>query len=279
MTDAASTATLPLDRSGGLLAILFFSVPDDDSAASFCARDAKPLSKHTQDEICLTVTGTHSAYPANLFAPSQLTLKTGQTTILLGANGTGKSTLLRLLAGLEKLPESIVIKGLEDTCRRAYMTQDVQLLPWFCVAANACIGARLRGERPDRAGLARVLEQLDLTNDAQKYPAQISGGMAQRTSLARTLLEDADLNLLDEPFAALDAITRWDMQNLLKEHFAGRTVVMVTHDPAEAVRLGDAIYIFSRTQRTGPIKILAFESRNSDAGGRVEQLFARLGKR
>jgi len=132
-----------------------------------------------------------------------------------------------MLAGLEEMPGNIRLDGLPSGLKRAYMTQDVRLLPWFTVERNVGIGNQLRGEAIDHAGVAQKLEQLDLVRDAQKYPGQISGGMAQRTALARTLLEGADVNLLDEPFAALDAITRRNMQDLVKQHFRGKTVVLV----------------------------------------------------
>ncbi|MCP5080395.1 MAG: ATP-binding cassette domain-containing protein [Alphaproteobacteria bacterium] len=203
-------------------------------------------------------------------------LTAGQTTVLVGTSGSGKSTLLRMLAGLEDVPENIRLDGLPSGIKRAYMTQDVRLLPWFTVERNVGIGDQLRGEAIDHAGVAHKLEQLDLVRDAQKYPGQISGGMAQRAALARTLLEGADLNLLDEPFAALDAITRRNMQDLVKQHFRGKTVVLVTHDPMEAVRLGDAIYVLAQSEPDGPAAFTPFTKTADDAPARAEQLFKRL---
>ena len=181
-----------------------------------------------------------------------------------------------MLAGLEDVPENIHLDGLPDGIKRAYMTQDVRLLPWFTVERNVGIGNQLRGEAIDHAGVAQKLEQLDLVRDAQKYPGQISGGMAQRAALARTLLEDADLNLLDEPFAALDAITRRNMQDLVIQHFRGKTVVLVTHDPMEAVRLGDAIYVLAQSEPGGPAAFTPFAKTSDNAPTRAEMLFERL---
>ena len=229
-----------------------------------------------QHIITLNVTASGSGYPADLFAPSELTIAGGKTTVLVGASGTGKSTLLRMLAGLEAVPASFRLDGLNDDLKRAYMTQDVRLLPWLTVERNAGIGNRLRGEAEDHAGVRETLRKLNLERDAQKYPSQISGGMAQRTALARTLLERADLNLLDEPFAALDAITRRNMQDLVKQHFEAKTVVMVTHDPLEAVRLGDAIYVLSQTEPAGPATLTPFNGKGAAPGERAEQLFERL---
>lgn len=228
------------------------------------------------DITTLKITGSGTSYPANLFAPSELSLTAGKTTVLVGTSGSGKSTLLRMLAGLECVPENFRLEGLPSGLKRAYMTQDVHLLPWFTVERNAGISNELRGEAIDHSGVARALEQLDLVRDAQKYPGQISGGMAQRTALARTLLEDADLNLLDEPFAALDAITRRNMQDLVKQHFHGKTVVLVTHDPMEAIRLGDAIYVLSQVEPGGPAAFTLFAQTDDDAPARAEQLFKRL---
>ena len=232
------------------------------------------MSAKTSDLIVLDIEGTGADYPANLFAPSRLEVRTGQITALLGPSGSGKSTLLRFLAGLEELPETIRLTGLPADCKRAYMTQAVRLLSWFDLRRNAGIGFELRDEPVDDIAVAQVLKELDLSADAQKFPAQVSGGMAQRTALARTLLERADLNLLDEPFAALDAITRRNMQDLVKEHFANRTVVLVTHDPAEAVRLADDIYVLDRERPGAPVAIVRHAS--SDAADPVEALYERL---
>lgn len=168
------------------------------------------------------------------------------------------------------------VDGLPANTKRAYMTQDVRLLPWFTVAANVGIGNRLRGEPEDKAAVTGALEQLGLSRDAEKYPAQISGGMAQRTALARTLLEHADLVLLDEPFAALDAITRRNMQDLVKQHFQATTVVMVTHDPVEAVRLGHSIYILAQEEAGAPAQITPFEKETGEDAERAERLFEAL---
>ena len=229
-----------------------------------------------QPVITLAVTAAGSGYPASLFAPSELKVASGKTTVLVGTSGSGKSTVLRVLAGLQEVPDNFTVEGLPAGCKRAYMTQDVRLLPWFTVERNAGIGNELRGEAIDQAAVARTLEQLDLARDAQKYPGQISGGMAQRTALARTLLEGADLNLLDEPFAALDALTRRNMQDLVKEHFRDKTVVLVTHDPLEAVRLGDAIYVLSQAEPGAPAAFTLFSASTDDAPARAEQLFERL---
>jgi putative hydroxymethylpyrimidine transport system ATP-binding protein len=125
------------------------------------------------------------------------------------------------------------------------MAQDDLLLPWARVSENAALGARLRGERPDTARLARILERVGLAEHAHKKPSALSGGQRQRAALARTLMENKPIILLDEPFSALDAQTRAAMQDLSVELLDGKTVLMVTHDPGEAARLGHAIAVMT----------------------------------
>ena len=169
-----------------------------------------------------------------LFDAVSLHASPGHWSCLLGTSGAGKSTLLRLLAGL---PTGGRFEGEVVAARAAYMAQADLLAPWLDVRANVAFGARLRGERPDRARLDALLERVGLTDHAGKRPRELSGGMRQRAALARTLMEDRSVVLLDEPFSALDARTRAEMQELAFELLAGRTVVLVTHDPGDAVRV------------------------------------------
>lgn len=119
------------------------------------------------------------------------------------------------------------------------------LIPWLNVAQNVAFGGRLRGETPDLARAKTLVERVGLGAQIARRPAQLSGGQRQRVALARTLMENRPVVLLDEPFSALDAKTRADMQDLAFETLQGRTVVLVTHDPGEAARLGDRIYLMS----------------------------------
>ena len=170
-----------------------------------------------------------------LFAPVRLVLPAGKWTALLGDSGVGKSTLLRLLAGL---PIGGQFTGRIDNPQpAALMAQDPGLLPWLDVRQNAALGSRLRGTRADAARLDDILARTGLRDHAAKRPAQLSGGQRQRVALARTLMEDRPLVLLDEPFSALDMRLRRTMQDLAAELLRGRTVLMVTHDPAEAAFL------------------------------------------
>ncbi len=178
-----------------------------------------------------------------LFRQIDLQLKTGEWTCLLGPSGVGKSTVLRLIAGLATGVR------FEGTVARnqpvALMAQDPGLIGWLDVVDNVCLGARLRGEDPDRARAKALVDAVGLANRADQRPDNLSGGQRQRTALARTLFEDRPLVLLDEPFSALDARTRTQMQDLAADLLQGRTVLLVTHDPAEAARLGDRILLLT----------------------------------
>ncbi len=195
----------------------------------------------------ITVRGSASINGAPLFAPLTLELAARQWTCLLGGSGVGKSTVLRLISGLATGAEFdgdiLASDGREVAERVAYMAQDDLLLPWASVSQNIMLGSRLRGERPDTDRLSRVLNRVGLADHADKRPGALSGGQRQRVALARTLMEDKPVILLDEPFSALDAQTRAAMQDLAVELLRGKTVLIVTHDPAEAARLGQAIIV------------------------------------
>ncbi len=183
-----------------------------------------------------------------LFRDFSMTLEAGRTTCLLGPSGVGKSTLLRLVAGLIEPAEGAEIvdqNGRTLGGRIAWMGQQDLLLPWASVLENVVIGARLRGERPDLGRAGRLLAEVGLEDRAQHRPAALSGGMRQRVALARTLMEDRPIVLMDEPFSAVDAITRFNLQNLAARLLAGRTVLLVTHDPLEALRLGHRVHVMS----------------------------------
>lgn len=167
----------------------------------------------------------------------------GLTTCLLGRSGVGKTSLLRHLAGL--LPGSGAADGV------AYMAQRDLLLPWLSVLDNVLLGYRLRGDAAAQAearprALA-LLEQVGLADRLNDLPEALSGGMRQRAALARTLCEDRPVVLMDEPFAHLDAVTRLELQDLAAQLLKKRTVVLVTHDPLEALRLGHELRVL-----TGP---------------------------
>ncbi len=185
-----------------------------------------------------------------VFGPVALDVPGGRWTCLLGPSGVGKSTLLRLLAGLgdEVAFEGEIAAGdgapLDG--RMALMAQSDLLMPWLDIGANVALGARLRGEAHPHDRARAVLTRVGLADHLGKRPNTLSGGQRQRVALARTLMEDRAIVLLDEPFSALDARSRARMQDLAAELLAGRTVLHVTHDTAEAARMGHQVLLMTR---------------------------------
>lgn len=157
----------------------------------------------------------------------------------LGKSGIGKTTLLRCLAGLEKGQPSLF-----KNHQIALLAQNDNLLPWTTVIKNVAIGSILRREKPDYGQAAHLLERVGLEGYASSYPMNLSMGMRQRVALARTLYEKADLILLDEPFSALDTKIKYELYHLTQTLLKGKTVIIVTHDPLEALTLCDRIYLF-----------------------------------
>ncbi|AQT78714.1 sulfate ABC transporter ATP-binding protein [Mycolicibacterium litorale] len=170
----------------------------------------------------------------------------GEVVCLVGASGCGKSTLLSLVAGLDQPSAGSVFTG---TVPPALMFQDAALFPWLTAARNVELPLRARGvskrERRDR--VAELLHTVRLSDFADARPHQLSGGMRQRVALARALAQDADTLLMDEPFGALDAMTRDHLHAELERVTTecGLTVLFVTHNVGEAVRLGDRVVLLS----------------------------------
>lgn len=184
-----------------------------------------------------------------LFQRLDLDLPAGSWTCLLGPSGVGKTSLLRLIAGLEQ-GASVTAGGRSLQGRIAWMAQQDLLLPWLTVRDNLLLGHRLRGmagqERRILAAKAdALLEQVGLAGKGRILPRTLSGGMRQRVALARTLMEHRPIVLMDEPFSALDPVTRHRLQDLAAELLEGRTVVLVTHHPLEALRLGCRIWVLA----------------------------------
>ncbi len=214
---------------------------------------ARPLPKETpaRGRAGLTVWlhAERTSYGSEtLFEALDITLSGSATTCLLGPSGVGKSTLLRLLAGLNPPHPGDRLRcsdGRPLAGRVAYMDQRDLLFPWLDVLANVVLGPRLRGEATDEDRARRLLRQVGLAGHERDRPATLSGGMRQRVALARTLMEDRPVVLMDEPFSALDALTRYRLQGLAAELLEGRTVLLVTHDPNEALRLGHRIHVLN----------------------------------
>jgi putative hydroxymethylpyrimidine transport system ATP-binding protein len=184
---------------------------------------------------------------AFLFRDLDFVLPAARWTSLLGPSGVGKSSLLRVIAGLAPLHggEVVCSDGRPLAGRLAWMSQRDDLLPWLSVLDNVMLGARLRGESPDREKAMDLLARVGLVPQKDQLPATLSGGQRQRAALARTLMEGRPVVLMDEPFSALDAITRARLQVLAADLLAGRTVLLVTHDPLEALRLSHRIQVMT----------------------------------
>lgn len=190
-------------------------------------------------QLCLTF-GEQS-----LFSQLDLEIAGGRFTALLGASGVGKSSLMRVIAGLTP-PTSGQISGSDGlplAGRIAWMGQQDLLYPWLTVEQNVCLASRLKGEKADREWAQHLLARVGLSHCARARPATLSGGMRQRVALARTLYTRQPIVLMDEPFSALDALTRTQIQTLAAEVLVGRTVLLITHDAAEACRLSHHLLV------------------------------------
>jgi NitT/TauT family transport system ATP-binding protein len=234
----------------------------------------------------ISIRSINFAYPnlPPLFADFSLEISRGETWAILGPSGCGKTTLLYLLAGLSfPTSGSIEIDGERLTRPRPHsglILQDYGLLPWATVRENVELGLRLRkfyGEDGTHAPInfqpkntvPYWLERLGIAEVEEKYPSQLSGGQRQRTAIARTLVLEPDLLLMDEPFSSLDAVTRDDMQNLTLSLCAerGLTLVVVTHAIEEAVTLGRKILLLD----TAPTRTACvFENPSAGMAGHRE---------
>lgn len=186
-----------------------------------------------------------------VLGPLDLVFAAGRTTTLVGPSGCGKSTLLRLIAGLETPSEGAVRIGTQtprQLARRGALSmafQDPALLPWRTVRGNVALGAKLA--RKSDEGVDALIALVGLSGFEAHRPAELSGGMSQRVSIARSLISEPEVLLLDEPFGAVDALTRNRLNADLPPLWQGNgtTTIMVTHSVNEAVLLSDRIIVLS----------------------------------
>jgi ABC-type nitrate/sulfonate/bicarbonate transport system ATPase subunit len=187
------------------------------------------------------------------FKDLSFTLNEGDLNVVLGKTGCGKTTLLHILGGLESVTtgEVVLPKTMQQQGDIAYVFQEYSLLPWRTVIDNVALGLEISG-RPEKERYERasaVLEDVQLSKFKDAYPHELSGGMRQRTAIAQALVVQPKLLLMDEPFSALDSVTRRDIQNMFirlweKEKF---TTVFVTHSIEEALLLGNKILVMGDT--------------------------------
>lgn len=182
-----------------------------------------------------------------------LAVEKGMFVSVVGPSGCGKSTILRMVAGLEKPDTGEVLAGgqrvVGPSPERMMIFQEHALFPWSTVGENVELGLELAGiSRQERAErVEAILYKVGLSGFSDYYPSQLSGGMRQRAAIARALVMDPDVLLLDEPYGALDAMTRLTMQNELLQLWrgSGKTMLLITHDIDEAIYLSDRVYVMS----------------------------------
>jgi len=205
----------------------------------------------------LTITNLDLSYPGDEpLATISWQVERGDQIALLGRSGTGKSTLLAAI--IEGSPAII-----KESERIAYLSQQPALLPWATVIENVLLGFKLRGDTQSSDTTEKALNllgQVELGTHAHRPVALLSGGQKARVALARVLLEQSDLVLLDEPFAGLDRSTRIQMAALCQTLLASKTVILVTHDPRDAQDWLDTAMVLTTESIKGPYRLNEFAS-------------------
>lgn len=215
------------------------------------------LSQITIDNVFKVYTGVN---PIEVLKGINLNIKNGEFVCILGPSGCGKSTLLEIIAGLQSPSQGqVLLDGIPVTGPNpeiGIVFQDSSLYPWRTVLENVELGPEIKGvNRRLRRGLAqKYIQMVNLSGFEDRYPHQLSGGMRQRVGIARTLINNPKVLLMDEPFGAVDYLTRLQLQNELMEIWKKekKTVIFVTHDISEAVFLGERVVVL--TPRPGRVK-------------------------
>ena len=188
-----------------------------------------------------------------IFSGVSFSMNAGETLAVIGPSGCGKSTLLSIIASLASQDGGEVL--LAQHCRTAYVMQDYGLFPWKTVGENLMLPLTLAGtsKKERESAVAGMLETLGLAGAGRRFPVQLSGGQRQRVAIGRALIASPDLLLMDEPFAALDSLTREHLQDFILEIWRKRRLsfIIVTHNIAEAARLGQTVLVMGNS-RTPP---------------------------
>lgn len=209
----------------------------------------------------LTVSNIHHTYFSKDAATESLkninlTMKEGEFVSFIGPSGCGKTTLLSIIAGLFQPTEGkVLIENKEvydnDKLSIGYMLQQDYLFPWRTILENVTIGPKIQGKLNEKQidKAKELLQEVGLENVGDKYPGELSGGMRQRAALVRTLMNDPEILLFDEPFSALDYVTKLHLENLVASLMKtyNKTAILVTHDLAEAIAMSDRILLMEPT--------------------------------
>jgi sulfonate transport system ATP-binding protein len=211
-----------------------------DQRRSVTTQPIGPSAEPPADRAAVRIRGLSKSFGNTVVLDDlDLDLRPGEFAALLGRSGSGKSTLLRILADLDR-----AVSGTAEVLGSVSMAfQEPRLLPWRPVWQNLVLG--MPSDRADRETAERALTEVELSGAEDRWPITLSGGQAQRVSLARALVREPDVLLLDEPFGALDALTRMSMHRLVTDlwHRHRPAVLLVTHDVDEALLLADRVLV------------------------------------
>jgi NitT/TauT family transport system ATP-binding protein len=232
---------------------LSFAQDDEEMKAAGVLEMPRTMVAATTKMVVDTATKFYQTRTGSVHALDDvsLELREGEFLCILGPSGCGKSTLLWSMAGLHDLSGGEIRLGSERIVRPhpeiAMIFQDANLLPWRNLAGNIALPFELKHKRPDHARIAQLLDRVGLNGFESKYPRELSGGMQQRASIVRSLAVDPSVLLMDEPFGALDAFTRDEMNLLIQQIWmeTGKTIAFVTHSITEAIFLADRVAVMS----------------------------------
>lgn len=196
---------------------------------------------------------SYSEQEPEVLSGLSLSVPKNEVVALLGPSGCGKSTFLRILAGLLEPSRGTIDKPLELTC--GFVFQEASLMPWATVQENILLPQRLKGEDAT-SNIASIIDALGISDLQDRYPAELSGGQKMRVSIARALASEPDILLMDEPFAALDEILRFQMNDLILQLQKNHSIpiILVTHSLYEACYLADTVYTMDGGKLSGHIR-------------------------